>query len=123
VAILRTSAGQDPHDKQLHDLVGELSTRSEEFRRRWSAQNVRIHGAGVKHFHHHAVGDLTLAYETVDLTAEPGLSMTVYAAEPASPSEDGLRLLASWAASTRLDDHDGIPREATLRHSTKRVDD
>jgi transcriptional regulator with XRE-family HTH domain len=99
VAILRTSAGQDPHDKQLHDLVGELSTRSDEFRRRWSAHNVRIHGGGLKHFHHQVVGDLTLAYETVDLTAEPGLSMTVYAAEPGSPSEDSLRLLATWAAS------------------------
>jgi hypothetical protein len=123
VAILRTSAGRDPHDKNLHDLVGELSTRSEEFRRRWSSHNVRIHGAGIKHFHHHAVGDLTLAYETVDLTAEPGLSMTVYAAEPASPSEDGLRLLASWAASTHVDDHEEIPRDATQQHSTKHADD
>jgi hypothetical protein len=122
VAILRTSAGQDPHDKKLHDLVGELSTRSEEFRRRWSAHNVRIHGAGIKHFHHHAVGDLTLTYETVDLTAEPGLSMTVYAAEPGSPTEDGLRLLASWAASGPADEHNDIPLDAT-RRSTKHADD
>jgi transcriptional regulator with XRE-family HTH domain len=102
VAILRTSAGRDPHDKNLQDLVGELSTRSDEFRRRWSSHNVRIHGAGVKHFHHVAVGDLTLAYESVDLTAEPGLSMTLYAAEPGSASEDALRLLASWAATQDL---------------------
>jgi transcriptional regulator with XRE-family HTH domain len=122
VAMLRTSAGQDPHDKQLHDLVGELSTRSEEFRRRWSAHNVRIHGGGIKHFHHHVVGDLTLAYETVDLTAEPGLGMAVYAAEPASPSEDGLRLLAAWAAT--LDPHvqDGAPLDSA-RHSTEHADD
>ncbi|HEX5994569.1 MAG TPA: hypothetical protein VFY84_05445 [Jiangellales bacterium] len=99
VAILRTSAGRDPHDKALHDLVGELSTRSDEFRRRWSAHNVRIHGTGVKQFHHQVVGDLSLAYDTVDLNAEPGLSMTIYAAEPGSPSEDALRLLASWVAS------------------------
>ncbi|HYJ74458.1 MAG TPA: transcriptional regulator, partial [Kineosporiaceae bacterium] len=79
--------------------VGELSTRSEEFRRRWSAHDVRIHGGGVKHFHHHVVGDLVLAYETVDLTAEPGLSMTVYAAEPGSATEQALTLLASWAAT------------------------
>jgi hypothetical protein len=51
VAILRTEAGRDPYDKGLHDLVGELSTRSEDFRRRWSAHNVRYHGAGTKHFH------------------------------------------------------------------------
>jgi transcriptional regulator with XRE-family HTH domain len=99
VANLRTAAGQDPHDKALHDLVGELSTRSEEFRRRWSSQNVRTHGSGTKHFHHHIVGDLALAYESLDLRAEPGLTMTVYAAEPASPTAHALALLASWAAT------------------------
>ena len=60
VAILRTEAGRDPHDKALHDLVGELSTRSPEFRQRWSAHDVRLHGAGTKHFHHTTVGDLEL---------------------------------------------------------------
>ena len=58
VANLRTAAGKDPHDKGLHDLVGELSTRSDDFRRRWGAHNVRTHGTGVKRFHHHVVGDL-----------------------------------------------------------------
>ena len=86
VANLRTAAGQDPHNKSLHDLVGELSTRSDEFRRRWGAHNVRTHGTGTKHFHHHIVGDLTLAYESLDLRAEPGLTMTIYAAEPDSPT-------------------------------------
>jgi transcriptional regulator with XRE-family HTH domain len=99
VANLRTAAGKDPHDKGLHDLVGELSTRSDDFRRRWGAHNVRTHGTGVKHFHHHIVGELTLAYESMDLRAEPDLTMTIYAAEPASPTEDALRLLASWAAT------------------------
>ena len=102
VANLRTAAGQDPHDKGLHDLVGELSTRSEEFRRRWGAHNVRTHGAGTKHFHHHIVGDLALAYESLDLRAEPGLTMTIYTAEPGSPTAESLSLLASWAA-TRQD--------------------
>jgi hypothetical protein len=99
VANLRTAAGKDPHDKALHDLVGELCTRSEEFRRRWGAHDVRTHGAGVKHFHHHVVGDLVLAYESLDLRAEPGLTMTVYAAEPGSPTAHALALLASWAAT------------------------
>ena len=99
VAILRTEAGRDPHDKGLHDLVGELSTRSEDFRRRWSTHNVRLHGAGTKQFHHHVVGDLTLAYESLDMVAEPGLTMTIYAAEPNSPTADALALLASWAAT------------------------
>ena len=100
VAILRTSAGRNPHDKALHDLVGALSTRSDEFRRRWSAHNVRTHGTGVKHFHHHVVGDLTLAWEILDLRAESGLTMTIYAAEPGSPTEHALALLASWAATS-----------------------
>ena len=99
VAILRTEAGRDPHDKDLHDLVGELSTRSEDFRRRWSSHNVRYHGAGTKHFHHHEVGDLTLAYESVDMISEPGLTLTFYAAEPGSPTAHALDLLASWAAT------------------------
>lgn len=99
VAILRTEAGRNPHDKELHDLVGELSTRSEDFRTRWGAHNVRHHGTGTKRFHHHAVGDLTLAYEGLDMAAEPGLTLTVYTAEPGSPSEEALRLLASWAAT------------------------
>jgi transcriptional regulator with XRE-family HTH domain len=103
VANLRTAAGQDPHDKNLHDLVGELSTRSDEFRRRWGAHNVRTHGTGTKHFHHHIVGDLALAYESLDLRAEPGLTMTIYAAEPNSPTAHALTLLASWAATQDLE--------------------
>ncbi|MEU9058237.1 helix-turn-helix transcriptional regulator [Streptomyces sp. NPDC048430] len=99
VAILRTEAGRNPHDKDLHDLVGELSTRSDEFRTRWGAHNVRHHGTGTKNFHHHAVGDLTLAFEGLEMAAEPGLTLTIYTAEPGSPSEEGLRLLASWTAT------------------------
>jgi len=101
VANLRTAAGKDPHDKGLHDLVGELSTRSDDFRRRWGSHNVRTHGTGVKTFHHHVVGDLELAYESMDLRADPDLTMTLYAAQPASPTEDALRLLASWAATSQ----------------------
>jgi transcriptional regulator with XRE-family HTH domain len=104
VSILRTEAGRDPHDKALHDLVGELSTRSTEFRRRWSAHDVRLHGAGTKSFHHTAVGHLDLAYESVDMISEPGLTLTLYAAEPASPTAEALTLLASWAADARTPD-------------------
>jgi hypothetical protein len=104
VAILRTGAGRDPHDKAMHDLVGELSTRSPDFRRRWSTHDVRLHGAGSKQFHHQVVGDLDLAYESVDMISEPGLTLTIYAAEPASPTADALTLLASWA-TTHAPDH------------------
>ena len=98
VAILHTEAGRDPHDKDLHDLVGELSTRSDDFRRRWGAHDVRYHGAGTKTFHHRDVGDLELAYESMDMISDPGLTLTLYAAEPASPTAHALDLLASWTA-------------------------
>jgi transcriptional regulator with XRE-family HTH domain len=99
VAILRTEAGRDPHDKTLHDLVGELSTRSSDFRQRWGQHDVRLHGAGSKLFHHAIVGDLDLAYESVDMISDPGLTLTIYAAEPGSPTADALNLLSSWAAT------------------------
>lgn len=99
VSILRTEAGRDPEDKRLHDLVGELSTRSTAFRIRWGSHNVRRHGSGTKSFHHHEVGEFTLTYEGLELTAEPGLSLLIYTAEPGSASEERLRLLASWAAT------------------------
>nr|WP_306422489.1 helix-turn-helix transcriptional regulator [Paenarthrobacter aurescens] len=114
VSILRTEAGRDPHDKRLHDLIGELSTQSDAFRTRWGAHNVRRHGSGTKNFQHHEVGELTLTYEGMELTAEPGLSLLIYTAAPGSASQERLRLLASWAATlstaTSLehvtDDHD-----------------
>jgi transcriptional regulator with XRE-family HTH domain len=99
VANLRTEAGRNPYDRGLSDLVGELSTRSQEFRTRWAAHNVRYHHTGRKHLHHPVVGDLHLTYEVMDLAADPGLSLVVYSAEPGSASQDGLRLLASWAAT------------------------
>lgn len=97
VAIMRAEAGRDPHDKGLQDLVGELSTRSDTFRRLWAAHDVRIHGAGTKRFQHPVVGELTLVYEELALTAEPGTVMLVYSAEPGSPSAERLALLASWS--------------------------
>lgn len=99
VAVMRAEAGRDPHDKALQDLVGELSTRSEEFRRLWATHNVRTHATGTKRFTHPIVGELTLAYEEFAITAEPGLWLYVYTAEPGSPSAERLALLASWAAS------------------------
>jgi transcriptional regulator with XRE-family HTH domain len=99
VANLRTEAGRNPYDRGLSDLVGELSTRSQEFRTRWAAHNVRYHRTGRKYLHHPVVGDLHLTYEVMDLPADPGLSLVVYSAEHGSASQDGLHLLASWAAT------------------------
>lgn len=98
VAIMRAEAGRDPHDPELQDLVGELSTQSEVFRRLWGAHDVRTHGAGTKRFRHPVVGDLTLAFEELAITAEPGHVLLVYTAEPGSPTAERLRLLASWGA-------------------------
>jgi len=99
VGIMRAEAGRDPHDRTMQDLVGELSTRSETFRTLWGAHNVRTHGSGTKRFHHPVAGELTLAYEELAITAEPGLVLLVYTAEPGSPSAERLHLLASWSAS------------------------
>ncbi|MBM7366930.1 helix-turn-helix transcriptional regulator [Gordonia hydrophobica] len=99
VAILRTEAGRDPHNKDLHDLIGELCTRSNDFRARWGSHDVRHHGTGIKTFHHDVVGEVTVAYEGMEMESEPGLTLTVYAAEPGSPSAERIQLLASWAAS------------------------
>ncbi len=75
VATLRSEAGRDPYNRGLSDLVGQLSTRSEAFRTWWAAHNVRFHNTGVKHFHHPVVGDLTLSFETMQLSADAGLTM------------------------------------------------
>jgi len=96
VAILRAAAGRDPYDKRLTDLIGELSTRSDEFRIRWAAHNVKFHRSGTKRFHHPVVGDLTLNFEALELAADPGQRLNIYTAEPGSPSHDALNLLASW---------------------------
>ena len=102
VALLRAEAGRRPNDTQLRELVGELSTVSEEFRIRWAAHNVRIHHNGAKRFHHPVVGALTLGYCTLDLPTDDHshLRLTIYTAEPRTPSEDALKLLASWAATS-----------------------
>jgi hypothetical protein len=99
VALLRTEAGRDPYDKALTDLVGELATRSHDFRTRWAAHDVRLHHTGVKHFQHPVAGRLDLAFEAMPMPADPGLTLTAYSAEAGTPSGDALRLLASWAAT------------------------
>jgi transcriptional regulator with XRE-family HTH domain len=99
VAILRWAAGRDPHDRDLSDLVGELATRSDAFRTRWAAHNVRFHSAAVKQFHHPIVGELDLSFNRLDLAADHGLTIFTYTAEPGSRSEEALKLLGSWIAT------------------------
>ncbi|MFE5570780.1 helix-turn-helix transcriptional regulator [Amycolatopsis japonica] len=97
-AKLRMEAGRDPHDEELIALVGELSTRSRLFRRRWASQDVQLHRSGRKRLHHPVVGRLDLDVESMELPAEPGLLLTVYTAPAGTTTADGLALLASWAA-------------------------
>lgn len=99
VAVMRSEAGRDPHDKELQDLVGELSTRSDVFRRLWGAHDVRTHGSGTKRFHHPDVGELILAYEELLITADPGSVLMIYTAEPGSATAERLQLLGSWSSS------------------------
>jgi transcriptional regulator with XRE-family HTH domain len=103
VASLRSQAGANPYDRELSDLVGELSTRSEPFRKWWAAHNVRYHQTGTKRLQHPLVGELELAYEVMELTADSGLRLAVFTAEPGSRSADALGLLASWAATPERD--------------------
>jgi len=117
VAVLHAEAGRDPHDRDLSDLVGELSTRSEMFRTLWAAHNVRRHDSGVKAVRHPLVGEVTFTYESMELVADPGLTMFVYTAEPGSKSEEALNLLASWAATPDEEitdaDHEEQPRHGS----------
>ncbi|MFC1402108.1 MULTISPECIES: helix-turn-helix transcriptional regulator [Streptacidiphilus] len=99
VALLRTEAGRAPHDTELTGLIGELVTRSEEFRSAWAKHNVRLHHTGRKSFHHPAVGDITLDFDAMELPAQPGLTLTAYSAAPGTPDHDALTLLATWAAT------------------------
>ncbi len=106
VALLRTELGRDPHNRDLADLVGELSTHSDEFRTLWATHDVRLHRTGTKTFHHPTVGTLSLTYEAMPLPTDPGLTLTAYTAAPGTASRERLELLASWAAAL---DHPDLP--------------
>jgi transcriptional regulator with XRE-family HTH domain len=100
-AMLHVAAARNPFDSELSNLIGELATRSEDFRHRWASRNVHEHQAGVKRVHHELVGDMELIYETLSLPTEPGLTLYINAAEPGSASSDALRLLGAWSAPGR----------------------
>src|SRR5688572_584150 len=99
VATLRSAAGRNPYDRDLSDLVGELSTRSDEFRPLWAKHDVRLHISGVKQFHHSQVGDLELNYERLEVAFDNGLTIFAYTADPGTRSADALRLLGTLAAT------------------------
>ncbi|MFJ4715834.1 helix-turn-helix transcriptional regulator [Streptomyces sp. NPDC088785] len=113
VSLLRTEAGRAPHDSDLTGLIGELVTRSEEFRTAWAKHNVRLHHTGRKSFHHPAVGGITLDFDAMDLPVRPGLTLTAYTAAPGTSDHDALKLLASWAATA---DHPAATGPHTADH-------
>lgn len=118
VAQLRTEAGRDPHSKPLHDLVGELSTRSDHFRALWGRHDVWEHQSGVKRFHHHLVGDITLHFNGLDLVGHAAVQLTILAAEPGSPDHQALQLLGSWASS-RTASEDSRPAMRRARRAER----
>jgi transcriptional regulator with XRE-family HTH domain len=98
VSALRLLAGQDPSDRALMALVGELATRSADFRTWWGGHTVRTHNTGIKRINHPVVGEMTLSYETLVLPSSRGIVIATYLAEPGTPSADALNLLRSWSA-------------------------
>jgi transcriptional regulator with XRE-family HTH domain len=109
VGTLRSAAGRNPYDRELTDLVGELSTRSEEFRHHWAKHDVRFHISGVKRFHHSQVGDLELNYERLDVVFDTGLTIFTYTADPGTRSADALKLLGSLAATSTAESTSRAP--------------
>lgn len=101
VALLRAEAGRQPHDRRLRQLIGELSTSSAEFADLWASHDVRSLHEGVKRLQHPVVGFIELTYQSAELS-NPGRAarqLNLYTAEPGTPHEDRLRVLASWAAT------------------------
>ena len=98
VAILRLAAGRHAEDPALADLVAELTARSDQFARWWADHPVFQHTHGTKLFHHELVGPMTINYQSLALSADPGQSLIIYTADTGSPSEEKLRLLSSWAS-------------------------
>jgi hypothetical protein len=98
VAYLRLDAGRYPDDPRLAALVGELSMKNEAFRKLWAQHNVKDKTHGVKHIHHPVAGDVHLTYETFAPPGDTDQLLVTYFAEPGSPTEERLQLLASWAA-------------------------
>src|SRR5687768_3466261 len=109
VATLRSAAGRNPYDRELTDLVGELSTRSEEYRHHWARHDVRLHTSGVKRYHHAQVGDLELNYERLDVVFDTGLTIFTYTADPGTRSAEALSLLGSLAATTDVERESAAP--------------
>jgi transcriptional regulator with XRE-family HTH domain len=119
VAMLRSEAGRNPHDRALNELIGELATRSAPFAALWAGHDVRIHTTGTKRFHHPVAGDLSLQFETLDLPGDHGQTLFTFTAEPGSASESALAFLASWAAAPPETPIAGAPSRGSTSPGTR----
>ncbi|MFI1564425.1 helix-turn-helix domain-containing protein [Streptomyces sp. NPDC020490] len=100
VPYLRSVAGPDIDDPRLVEIVGELSVRSDRFRKLWARQDVKHKATGTSRLQHPQVGALELHYEKLLIPGTRGQTLVTYHARPGSDSEDRLRLLASLDGST-----------------------
>ncbi|MFD5461729.1 helix-turn-helix domain-containing protein [Kitasatospora sp. NPDC127059] len=98
VAMLRLEAGRYPQDRQLADLVGELTLQSPEFTGWWNDHRVLRRTHGAKHYHHHLVGDLHFSYESFQVPGDAEQTLCVYNVEPGSETARSLQVLAGWTA-------------------------
>jgi transcriptional regulator with XRE-family HTH domain len=122
VALLRSAAGRAPYDRDLSDLIGELATRSDDFRTLWAAHDVRLHHSASKQVHHPIVGDLDLTFERLDIATDKGLSIIAYTAEPGSTSHDSLQLLAHWAATNNQTTQHQTPEARPTTTTTDNIE-
>ena len=95
VAMLRMEAGQNPQDKRMAALIGELSMKDPDFRRWWADHHVAVRQGGTKRLRHPVVGDLTLQWDALTCAADPSQQLVVWTAEPGSPADEALRVLGS----------------------------
>lgn len=101
VDLLRAEAGRAPYDMELRELIGELSTVSEQFSAYWGSHDILIRHEGRKGLQHPAVGELELTYQSTEipLAQRAWHDLTLCTAEPGTAHEERLRLLASWHAT------------------------
>lgn len=89
-------SGRKPDDRALSDLVGELSTRSDEFRREWARHDVRFDNTGIKRLHHSEVGDIELCYEGLQVISDTDLTLYAYTADPGTRSAEHWPYSEAW---------------------------
>ncbi|WP_405137781.1 hypothetical protein [Nocardia sp. NBC_01388] len=90
--MLRTEAARD---LRLIELIGELSTRSEEFARDREAHNVRFHRTGNKTQHHAVVDALDLGLGAMEFPADLDRTCWYTPAASGPPTADALKLLVN----------------------------